>query len=108
MRWGPKGEQIPMVTDIRDLGAHPSCAKRPSATHIKQRAEEALPIAKRVATMRQDKKRRVRELRAKVFAKALYVVEAAQMPEAVARRRRLQCRPLPLESASPGFGIVRS
>ena len=34
MRWGPKAEKIPVVTDIRDLGAHLSCAKRPRATTI--------------------------------------------------------------------------
>ena len=59
MRRGPKGEQIPVVTDIRDLGAHLSCAKRPRATTLRQRVDEATPIANRVATMRLDTRRRI-------------------------------------------------
>ena len=46
MRWGPTGEHFPVATDIRDLGAHLSCAKRPRATTLTHKTEEALPIAK--------------------------------------------------------------
>ena len=48
-----------------------------------------MPVAKRVANARLDTRRRIRVLRTKVLAKALYGVEAAQMPETT--ERRLQC-----------------
>ena len=89
MRWGPKAENIPVVTDSRDLGAHLSCAKRPGATTIRQRVEDALPVAKRVASVRLDTRRLKRVLKTKVFAKVLYGVEATRMPETTASK--LQC-----------------
>ena len=72
---GPWAEPIPVSVDIRDFGCHShfSCRKRTSAKTLKARIDAAVPIAKRVGKMRLTTRRRVRVLRAKVFAKALYV-----------------------------------
>ena len=103
-RWGPEAEPIPVSVDIRDLGSHFSCGKRPSAKTLKARIEAAIPIAKRVGKMRLTTRRRMRILRAKVFAKALYGVEATALPEK--SRAKLQAAVL---DAAGGFrGRTRS
>ena len=84
--WGPERKPIPVAVDIRDLGSHFSCGKRPTSKTLKDRVKAALPIAKRIGYMRLTTARRLRMLKSKVFAKALYGVEATPMPRGEASR----------------------
>ena len=81
MKWGPKEEAIPIVTDARDLGAHLSASKRPRATTLKIKDAEAAPIARRIVSMKLDTSRRVRALKSIVPLNALCGVEATQLPD---------------------------
>ena len=84
--WGPERKPIPIAVDIRDLGSHFSCGKRPTSKTLKDRVKAALPIAKRIGYMRLTTARRLRMLKSKVFAKTLYGVEATPMPRGEASR----------------------
>ena len=54
---------IPVAVDIRDLGSHFSCGKRPTSKTLKDRVRAALPIAKRIGYMRLTTARRLRMLK---------------------------------------------
>ena len=75
-----------MLTDIRDLGAHLTCARKPRATFLKVRVQEAAPIAKRIGGMKLNTPRRIKALKTKVVPKALYWVKATQMPEGAVKK----------------------
>jgi hypothetical protein len=52
LKWGPQNENIPVVTDARDLGAHISSGGRAKLATLKTRVAEKLPMAKRIGSMR--------------------------------------------------------
>ena len=57
-----------------------------SSPRMMARAAEAIPLAKRIGSMKLGTSRRVRALKSKVLSKDSYGVEATQLPESVARR----------------------